>query len=238
MKLQEINKVTITILTDNSTDLLLSNSIHVIRPPLMKNEKFNLPVPIAEHGFSALIRISVDSKENDDETNVRKKAENAKNNTLLFDAGPSQNGVIHNADIFGIDFALIDGVILSHGHFDHFEGLPNILKKISSSRRTSAGIDLIVHPDAFLKRWKVYNDGNRAQMPNLDEEHLKNWEQLYIKGQVLHFCLVANHLHCWLQVRYQERLILRRAFRFSMLRIKLVTKQRLSPIHWLGMIKR
>lgn len=85
----------------------------------------------------------------------------------------SQNGVIHNADIFGIDFALIDGVILSHGHFDHFEGLPNILKKISSSRRTSAGIDLIVHPDAFLKRWEVYNDGNRAQMPNLDEEHLK-----------------------------------------------------------------
>jgi 7,8-dihydropterin-6-yl-methyl-4-(beta-D-ribofuranosyl)aminobenzene 5'-phosphate synthase len=141
MKLQEIAKVTITILTDNSTDLLLSNSIHAIRPPLAKNEKINLPLPIAEHGFSALIKISVHGKENEDETNVSKKLRNNKNNTLLFDAGPSQNGVIHNADIFGVDFALIDGVILSHGHFDHFEGLANILKRISSSGRTSAGID-------------------------------------------------------------------------------------------------
>ena len=173
MKLQEIAKVTITILTDNSTDLLLSNSIHATRPPLTKNEKFNLPLPIAEHGFSALIKINIHGKENEDKTNVSKKLRNYKNNTLLFDAGPSQNGVIHNADIFGVDFALIDGVILSHGHFDHFEGLANILKRISSSKRTSAGIDLFVHPHAFLKRWEVYNDGKRAQMPYLDSEYLQ-----------------------------------------------------------------
>lgn len=37
--------------------------------------------------------------------------------------------LIHNADIFGIDFDRIDGVILNHGHFDHFTGLANILRK-------------------------------------------------------------------------------------------------------------
>jgi 7,8-dihydropterin-6-yl-methyl-4-(beta-D-ribofuranosyl)aminobenzene 5'-phosphate synthase len=95
-------------------------------------------------------------------------------NILLFDTGPSENGVIHNADIFGIDFDLIDGVILSHGHFDHFGGLANILRRISSSsKRISTGIDLFVHPEAFLKRWEVYKDGKRAQMPYLDEEHLR-----------------------------------------------------------------
>ncbi|MGV8106540.1 MAG: hypothetical protein ACP5OH_02080 [Nitrososphaerota archaeon] len=104
MKLQEVNKITITILMDNSTDLLVPNSIHAIRPALTKNEKFNLPLPIAEHGFSALIKISAHSKENEDETNVSKKLRNNKNNTLLFDVGPSQNGVIHNADIFGGDY--------------------------------------------------------------------------------------------------------------------------------------
>jgi metal-dependent hydrolase (beta-lactamase superfamily II) len=92
---------------------LLSNSIHAIRPSLTKNEKFNLPLPIAEHGFSALIN-SVHSKENEDETNVSKKLRKNKINTLLFDAGPSQNGVIHNADIFEIT-RCIDWCKIPHG---------------------------------------------------------------------------------------------------------------------------
>ena len=52
MRLQEIDKVSVTILMDNSTDLLLTNSIHANRPQLTTNEKFLLPLPIAEHGFS------------------------------------------------------------------------------------------------------------------------------------------------------------------------------------------
>ena len=54
------------------------------------------------------------------------------NNTFLFDTGVSKNGVVHNANTFGIDFKQIDGIILSHGHFDHFTGLVNILKRISA----------------------------------------------------------------------------------------------------------
>jgi hypothetical protein len=40
---------------DNSTDFLLTNSTHARRPPLIVNEKYNLPAPVAEHGFSALV---------------------------------------------------------------------------------------------------------------------------------------------------------------------------------------
>ena len=36
------------------------------------------------------------------------------------DAGETDNGVIHKTDIFVIDSDKIDGIILSHGHFDHF----------------------------------------------------------------------------------------------------------------------
>jgi hypothetical protein len=38
---------------DNFTDFLLTSSNHAIRPPLIKNDKFILPSPVAEHGFSA-----------------------------------------------------------------------------------------------------------------------------------------------------------------------------------------
>jgi len=45
---------------DNTTDFLLANSEHAVRPPFVRNEKFVLPPPVAEHGFSALVNISVD----------------------------------------------------------------------------------------------------------------------------------------------------------------------------------
>jgi len=174
MTLQEIDKVSVTILMDNSTDLLLTNSTHANRPQLTTNEEFLLPLPIAEHGFSALVDIVVHGEEKKEKNNMGKKIKYKNNNSIfLFDAGPSEDGVIHNADIFGIDFDRIDGVILSHGHFDHFTGLANILRKISLSRPKSTGIDLLAHPEAFLKRWEVFQDGKRVQMPFLDEGHLK-----------------------------------------------------------------
>jgi len=57
-----------------STDFLSTNSIHARRPSLIVNEKYNLPAPVAEHGFSALV--SIFSRE--------------KTNTFLFDAGVSE----------------------------------------------------------------------------------------------------------------------------------------------------
>ncbi len=136
MTLQEIDKVSVTILMDNSTDLLLTNSTHANRPQLTTNEEFLLPLPIAEHGFSALVDIVVHGEEKKEKNNMGKKNKYKNNNSIfLFDAGASEDGVIHNADIFGIDFDRIDGVILSHGHFDHFTGLANILRNISLSRR-------------------------------------------------------------------------------------------------------
>jgi 7,8-dihydropterin-6-yl-methyl-4-(beta-D-ribofuranosyl)aminobenzene 5'-phosphate synthase len=175
MTLQEVEKVSITILMDNSTDFLLTNSAHAIRPPLIVNERFNLPPPVAEHGFSALINIVKNTK-NKAEKNSSKY--NSSSNTFLFDTGVSENGVLHNADVFGIDFNQINGIILSHGHFDHFAGLVNVLKRISSSSSRQATtsthvIDIFVHPDAFLRRWEIYPDGKRAKSPFLDEKQLQ-----------------------------------------------------------------
>jgi hypothetical protein len=42
--------------------LLITNSAHAKSPPLIVNERFNLPPPVAEHGFSALVNIVKDTK--------------------------------------------------------------------------------------------------------------------------------------------------------------------------------
>jgi 7,8-dihydropterin-6-yl-methyl-4-(beta-D-ribofuranosyl)aminobenzene 5'-phosphate synthase len=153
MLLQEIDHLSVTILMDNYTDRLLPSSLPAIRPPMIMHGRF-LPAPIAEHGFSAILDI--------------RYSDEKKKNIFLFDTGVSENGIIFNADIFGIELKNIETIILSHGHFDHCSGLFNVLKHVSKP------INVIAHPDAFLKRWLIYPDGNRAKMPVLDEQDLKN----------------------------------------------------------------
>ena len=90
------------------------------------------------------------------------KDESLDENIVLFDCRTSENGVVSNAEVLGINFNSINSVILSHGHFDHFTGLPSILKRIGKPIR------LICHPDAFLRRWTVFPNGKgKARMPFL-----------------------------------------------------------------------
>jgi 7,8-dihydropterin-6-yl-methyl-4-(beta-D-ribofuranosyl)aminobenzene 5'-phosphate synthase len=175
MAIQEIEQISITILMDNTTDLLLKNSEHAVRPPLVRNERFVLPPPVAEHGFSAMVNIL--------------RHNQSVSNSFLFDTGVSENGVIHNADVYGINFSKIDGIIISHGHLDHFAGLVNIIKRISSSKLASTNnIDVFTHPDAFLRRWEIFPDGTRVKSPVLGEQEL---QQL---GAIIHKNTAVTYL--------------------------------------------
>ena len=166
--LQEVNNINITILVDNITDRLLPSLSLVKRPPLISNKRFNKP-PIAEHGFSTLVEISY--KYNDKK--ILKK--------FLFDTGVSKNGITYNSNIFGINFEDIETIILSHGHFDHFSGLISVLKKINKP------IEIITHPDAFLRRWIVFPDGRKARMDILDEEEIKEFGGIIIKNNSINY---------------------------------------------------
>ena len=75
--------------------------------------------------------------------------------------------------MFRIDFGNIDGIILSHGHFDHFTGLVKILKRISYSIKPTDNIDVFAHPDAFQKSWAIFPDGKRARFPIPYEQQLR-----------------------------------------------------------------
>jgi 7,8-dihydropterin-6-yl-methyl-4-(beta-D-ribofuranosyl)aminobenzene 5'-phosphate synthase len=155
---------------DNITDRLLPNSPLAHRPPLGKGEKF-LPAPIAEHGFSALIETEVVHSNN------AEKGGSVQRNTYLFDAGTSENGVVFNADLFGIDLKNIDAIVLSHGHFDHFTGLLSVAKRISRP------VKLYAHPDAFLKRWDIFPDGTKLFNPILDQAALEQQGMIVQKNE-------------------------------------------------------
>jgi 7,8-dihydropterin-6-yl-methyl-4-(beta-D-ribofuranosyl)aminobenzene 5'-phosphate synthase len=67
---------------------------------------------------------------------------------ILFDTGHS-DVFLKNAAMAGIDLDLIDTIVLSHGHWDHGNGLKYLENK-----------KLITHPAAFMKRYHRGDDLN------------------------------------------------------------------------------
>jgi 7,8-dihydropterin-6-yl-methyl-4-(beta-D-ribofuranosyl)aminobenzene 5'-phosphate synthase len=102
---------------------------------------------------------------------------------VLVDAGIGATCLFHNADLLKVDLSQVESVVLSHGHFDHFGGLPELLS------RAPKGIALVLHSDAFLqRRLNVPTIGHAVGMPALDEESLTE------AGAVLHRTKEASTL--------------------------------------------
>jgi 7,8-dihydropterin-6-yl-methyl-4-(beta-D-ribofuranosyl)aminobenzene 5'-phosphate synthase len=84
---------------------------------------------IGEHGFSALIERG--------------------NKKILFDTGQGL-GLLHNAELLGVDLAEINDVVLSHGHYDHTGGLKDLLLETEGARITA-------HPHIFQPKYARRN---------------------------------------------------------------------------------
>jgi 7,8-dihydropterin-6-yl-methyl-4-(beta-D-ribofuranosyl)aminobenzene 5'-phosphate synthase len=144
VNLREIDRVEITVLVDNYTDLLLLQGSKVVK-------RAAVPPPnafLAEHGFSCLI----------------KTAEGGEEHVFLMDVGISGTCLFHNADLLKVDLGKVEAVILSHGHFDHFYALDQVLARLPK------GIPVILHPEASLKRrLNIAPLGVQVPMPPLEE---------------------------------------------------------------------
>jgi 7,8-dihydropterin-6-yl-methyl-4-(beta-D-ribofuranosyl)aminobenzene 5'-phosphate synthase len=51
---------------------------------------------------------------------------------LLLDFGYTTDALVNNVEIMGVDLAKVQGLILSHGHFDHYGGLIGLLQTYRS----------------------------------------------------------------------------------------------------------
>ncbi|MGB9854526.1 MAG: MBL fold metallo-hydrolase [Candidatus Bathyarchaeales archaeon] len=141
--LREAERVEIISLMDNSVDYLST-----IRKAEVKNvrewARKHFILPMAEHGFSMLVRVFSGDK----------------SHSVLFDAGISPHGVIINAKRMGINLAEIECIVLSHGHYDHFGGLPAIVKAVEKN-----DLPIIVHEDMFKIRGVANTDGTIRKYP-------------------------------------------------------------------------
>src|SRR5258708_22085667 len=135
--LPEVDEVKITIIIDNSVDILMAGTEVAQRFPLMPNV-FDQALPLAEHGFSALINVKQGNKQG----------------IVLFDTGVSRNGILHNLDAMQIKISDIQAIILSHGHADHAMGLPGLIDRLGS-----LNFPLVLHPDAYLEPRLVLPNG-------------------------------------------------------------------------------
>ena len=79
------------------------------------------------------------------------------NKKILFDTGQSDI-FLKNAETLGVDVNSVDVVVLSHGHWDHGNGLLFLRDKT-----------LICHPDCFTKRYRKWTMLNIGLNTSLDE---------------------------------------------------------------------
>ncbi len=156
LNLREADKVEVTVLIDNYTDVFLQRTEVVKRPTLQLNPPKTL---LAEHGFSCLLKVCSGSEEH----------------VVLIDAGISTTCFFNNVNVLGLDLSKVESVVLSHGHLDHFGALVEFLNGAKK------GIPLVLHPDAFLERaLNIPNSGRLTDFPVLDKAALKE------TGVVLH----------------------------------------------------
>jgi 7,8-dihydropterin-6-yl-methyl-4-(beta-D-ribofuranosyl)aminobenzene 5'-phosphate synthase len=152
--LAPVDEVTVTTLVDNTFDALLISSGDVVRPPLgtgvvsapLFERGRTVAGLVAEHGFSALVTVRKDIK----------------TSTLLFDTGASPEAMAVNAERLGIDFADLQGVVLSHGHFDHAGGFSGLARL-----RRGHGLPVTVHPGIWSRRRLAVPGTEPVELPTL-----------------------------------------------------------------------
>ncbi len=66
---------------------------------------------------------------------------------VLFDTGQSGAVLLHNLDVLGVDVVTLDGLIISHAHYDHTGGLAALLERLRP------GIPLYASPELFRERF-------------------------------------------------------------------------------------
>ena len=155
--LEPVDVVVITTLVDNVFDGLLAGADGVARAPLTSGlvtaPQFEGGRTVmglrAEHGFSALVTVR----------------RGTTTTTLLFDTGISPDGMTVNADRLGIDLRDVQGVVLSHGHFDHAGGLAGL------SGRT--GLPMTVHPLVWTRRRLAVPGTDGVELPTLSRASLE-----------------------------------------------------------------
>lgn len=153
--LAEADRVEIHILVDNAVDGLSSTPLNVenewafaTRRGLRASSDRCLCCGV--HGLSCLVTVQ------------RGDARH----TLLFDSGPEEYAFERNTTRLGVDLGRVEGIVLSHGHWDHAGAMKLALQRIRAGNGGRA-VPFHVHPGMFHQRGMKLPDGSVRQMDDV-----------------------------------------------------------------------
>lgn len=156
MELSLSRNVEIAVLMDNYSDGLLPSTPEVSRYGLVREGKLAPPL-LAEHGLSYLVSWHSDQP-----------------HLILLDFGLSASGVRENLNRMGFKLDRVEALVLSHGHFDHYGGLAELLPLLPPGIPLYAGEDVFSH--RYLKAGEQMADAGQ-----LSKEVLAGMEIRLIK---------------------------------------------------------
>jgi len=158
------DRVEILVLVDNTTDNLSSvpGTVENEWPRLWKRGMRELSgkcICCGAHGLSCAV------------TAWRGDA----SHTLLFDTGPEASVFEQNVERLGFDMGTVDGIVLSHGHWDHGGAMLRALEMIRASNGGRA-VPTYMHPDMYRSRAVKAKNGTMLPMEDVPtvamlEEH-------------------------------------------------------------------
>jgi 7,8-dihydropterin-6-yl-methyl-4-(beta-D-ribofuranosyl)aminobenzene 5'-phosphate synthase len=139
MTLRAVDGIEFLVLVDNCLDSLSSvpKNVSLEWPRLMRNGMRELSGEAqccANHGLSLVIAARVGPA----------------SRVLMFDAGPEDYVLERNAPRLGVDFSSIEGIVVSHGHWDHAGGLPAAVRLTAAA--AARPVPVYVHPGMFRQR--------------------------------------------------------------------------------------
>jgi 7,8-dihydropterin-6-yl-methyl-4-(beta-D-ribofuranosyl)aminobenzene 5'-phosphate synthase len=126
-----VQHVEIVTVTENYVDMLALDTPSVKRLGLVHHFDPRRVPPRAENGIAFLVRTDRDGKRR----------------SVLFDTGLTGSVLLHNFAALRIDPNEIEGIVISHGHPDHYGGLAELLTHLD------APTPVYIHPAAFLPRF-------------------------------------------------------------------------------------
>ncbi|MBI4198023.1 MAG: MBL fold metallo-hydrolase [Chloroflexi bacterium] len=163
IRLEPLDSVTITMVMDNSMDMLLADQGPAKRLAMARSAQHVVnaahvhgghtpDAPIAEHGFSAMVSI----------------AKGERQHRILFDAGVSPYGVIENMRRMDLSPKDLEAVVLSHGHFDHIIGLDGLARALGGR----AHLPTVMHPLFWSRRRLTVPGRDPFELPFTDRQAL------------------------------------------------------------------
>jgi 7,8-dihydropterin-6-yl-methyl-4-(beta-D-ribofuranosyl)aminobenzene 5'-phosphate synthase len=161
--LTPVDRLVITVLVDNLTDVFMPDegpahrfpftAAHVPRSAAATLEGGAVIEQLhGEHGFSALVEFARDGQRH----------------RILFDAGVSPDGLVHNMGFLEIAPDSVEAIVLSHGHFDHTTGLDGFVRAVGR-----AEVPVVIHPEFWSRRRLVLPGREPWELPSTSRPALE-----------------------------------------------------------------